>query len=215
MRPDLRVLAHITEIQYQDALLPAFEEDGHYVLVDYLPPDSSRWAIPVARDQIAIISGPDTATNAITLPELRAVLTGQITDWAELGGPDLPVTVISRESGSAPRRAMHDLVLGGLPVTRNARLATSQAAMLRIVRETPGAIGHVAYSALTASAPTPLLLDGYLPSDAPTAPYPLETTLYVIGPGEPDGTLRDFLAWVQSDAGQEIVSQRYLSTFVE
>jgi phosphate transport system substrate-binding protein len=56
-----------------------------------------------------------------------------------------------------------------------------------------------------------LTIDGIAPTPVTTADqtYPLTSPLYFLSPTEPQGNLRVFLAWLQSDAGQGVIGDGY------
>ena len=203
-RPDERVLAHITETTYAAALAIDAGSTA-YTLVDSLPATSRLWAAPVARDRLVVITHPATGVSALNSGDLQALYAGRITNWATVGGADLPVTVISREPTSAGYERFYRAILEPYALQPEARLMTSYAAVQRLVASTPGALGYVPASSLTASV-VPLTLP-------PPESAALETTLYITGPGEPEGLLREFIAWIQSPEGQAFVSQTYLPVF--
>lgn len=53
--------------------------------------------IPIAIDGIAIAVHPSLNLPGLTLEQLRGIYTGQITNWKQVGGADLPVTAFSRD----------------------------------------------------------------------------------------------------------------------
>ncbi len=205
-RADQRVLAYVALTPYRSALAAAEDaaDSLSYALVDYLPPDSPLWAAPVGQDRLAIIVHPDLQSAALSRTELRAIFSGEITSWAALGGPDLPVTPVSQAPGSAAHAAFTAAILPGSPLVSGARLVTSPEAAARIVGSTPGAIGYAPASGL----PTDMQAREITPSDGP-----LDITLYITGPGEPQGSLRDFIAWVQSPPGQAVLARTHTSIF--
>src|SRR3989304_5577378 len=54
----------------------------------------------VARDAIAVIVNPNNPVSQLTLPQLTAIYSGQITNWREVGGEDRPIVLLSRETNS-------------------------------------------------------------------------------------------------------------------
>ncbi|MBI3242065.1 MAG: PstS family phosphate ABC transporter substrate-binding protein [Chloroflexi bacterium] len=54
----------------------------------------------VAKDAIAIVVNPANPVNRLSLPQLSAIYSGQITNWREVGGDDRPIVLLSRESNS-------------------------------------------------------------------------------------------------------------------
>jgi phosphate transport system substrate-binding protein len=54
----------------------------------------------VARDAIAIVVNPENPVDHLTLPQLSAMYTGQVTRWQAVGGQDRPIVLLSRETNS-------------------------------------------------------------------------------------------------------------------
>ncbi|KGF72857.1 phosphate ABC transporter substrate-binding protein [Neosynechococcus sphagnicola sy1] len=52
--------------------------------------------IPVALDGIAIAVHPNLTLSGLTLPQLRDIYLSKITNWQQVGGPDLKITPYSR-----------------------------------------------------------------------------------------------------------------------
>ena len=52
--------------------------------------------IPVAIDGIAIAVNPTLNIPGLTIAQLKAIYLGKITNWQEVGGPNLPITPYSR-----------------------------------------------------------------------------------------------------------------------
>jgi phosphate transport system substrate-binding protein len=69
-----------------------------------LPPEADRLHnLVVARDGIAVVLNPANPVSELTLKQVRGLLSGFIANWRDIGGPDRPVSVISREAGSGTR----------------------------------------------------------------------------------------------------------------
>jgi phosphate transport system substrate-binding protein len=193
-----------------------------FALTTYVPAASGLWAAPIGRDGIAIITDGANPIPYLTLADLQQIFQGKVTSWADVGGADHPLTVVSREDGADTRFAFEALVMDSHPITPNARLALSSGSMVEIVAGTPGAIGFVsmawAQSAGDRVRLIPILDDTI--SDQPQLPspqtlsdglYPLWTPILLVGPVPPEaGTaVYDWFAWMQSEAGQQIVGQNY------
>lgn len=70
--------------------------------------------IPIARDAIAVVVGNNNPyAGGLTLEQLRQIYQGQITNWSQVGGPDLPIKVINRSPDSGTYSLFQDVVLVG------------------------------------------------------------------------------------------------------
>ncbi|MEM6284350.1 MAG: substrate-binding domain-containing protein [Chloroflexota bacterium] len=181
-----------------------------YFLSTHVPADSDMWAAPIAYDSIAIIVNTANPVESVSLEQIRAIYRGRLSNWAALGGQDLPVTVFSREDGAGTRIEFENLLMGNRETLQAALVTPSNAAMLERVGEEAAGIGYVSGSMLPATV-RPLAVEGVLPAGGNLADrtYPLRTTVFVVGSGEPEGEFRMFISWIQSPAGQAVVARRY------
>jgi phosphate transport system substrate-binding protein len=188
--------------------------EAPFALIDYLPAggfDSTLWSTPVGQDGIAIIVHPSNTIANLTAAQLRAILQGRTANWKLLGGTDLPLVVVTRNDGSSAANLIQTMVLGDRQVTRAARLATTDQAVIDIVASDPGAIGYVSMSYLTSSVRA-VPLDGILatPDTLAANQYPIRTPILFAGLHAPDNdAYRAFFGWVQSPDGQAIVRRHY------
>jgi len=169
----------------------------------------------IARDGIAIAVNPDVAVDGLAKDEVRDIFAGEITNWSEVGGPDAPITVVSREEGSGTRGAFEDMVMGkeGPPIVDTAILFPSNGAVRTAVSTTPDSIGFLSFGYLDASVKA-LAVDGVdaTVANALNGSYPVVRPLNMLTDGEPSGIVKDFLDFVLSEAGQAIVVEEgYIS----
>ncbi len=65
---------------------------------------------------VAVIVRRDNPIKALTLDQVRRIFTGEIENWKEAGGPDQPITVITRdESLSGIENFVRSFLLQGFP----------------------------------------------------------------------------------------------------
>ncbi len=169
----------------------------------------------IARDGIAIAVNPDVAVDGLAKDEVRDIFAGEITNWSEVGGPDAPITVVSREEGSGTRGAFEEMVMGkeGPPIVDTAILFPSNGAVRTAVSTTPDSIGFLSFGYLDASVKA-LAVDGVdaTVANALNGSYPVVRPLNMLTDGEPSGIVKDFLDFVLSEAGQAIVVEEgYIS----
>lgn len=97
--------------------------------------------IPVSIDALAIAVHPNLNVPGITIEQLQQIYTGQITNWEQVGGPNLPITAYSRqpEDGGTVEFFISN-VLGGVNLGSNVEYVYSTTPALRKVSENLGAI---------------------------------------------------------------------------
>ncbi|MEJ2751037.1 MAG: hypothetical protein P8183_24495, partial [Anaerolineae bacterium] len=121
------------------------------------------------------------------------------------------INLISREQGAGTRAILQQRVLAEQRISINALIQPDDQSLLAAVAADPAAIGFSMMGTAVAANVHMLAIDAIPPTPATTAgqSYPLTAPLYFLSPTEPQGELRVFLAWLQSDEGQMVVEARY------
>lgn len=187
------------------------------VLVHYLPPNSDYWYNPVALDGLALIVHPANPVGSLDRAQAQALFNGRIDSWAGLGGPSEPVVLVGRERGAGVRLLFNQRVMVEQRPSINMLVQPDNEALLEKVAAEPGAIGYTMLGAIAGRDDVmPVAVDGVAPTpnSVGTQNYPLTVPLYFVAPEEPagagtGGALRAFLAWLQGDEGQLILSEKY------
>ena len=169
----------------------------------------------IAYDGIAIVTHPALELPSLTLDEAKRIFGGEITNYAEVGGPDAEIIVVSREEGSGTRAAFDELVLESseptFEMTETAILQQSNGQVRTTVATTPFAIGYLSFGFLDESVNL-VEINGYLPTvdNVLSGNYPVFRPLNLTTLGEPDGLAKAFLDFILSSFGQEIVAEDYI-----
>ncbi len=100
-------------------------------------------AFQIGSDDLLVIVQPQVAVGSLTLEQVRQVFSGQVTQWKDIGGADVPVQVWRYSQGEDVESIFEGLVMGGQPITSLARLAVSAQAMSDSVGAAPGSIGFL------------------------------------------------------------------------
>jgi phosphate transport system substrate-binding protein len=96
--------------------------------------------IPVVLEGLAIAVNPDLPIEGMTLNQLRDIYLGNLTNWSQVGGPNVPITPISRPVDGGTVEFFLATVLGNGTFASNVTIASTTTQALRLVSETPGAI---------------------------------------------------------------------------
>ena len=97
----------------------------------------------VAMDGIAIVVHPSNPVADLTIEQIRDIYTGKIKNWKELGGPDQPIVVISRDTNSGTYETFETLVMNKEKMAERTEYVGSNGAIRQRVMSTPAAIGYV------------------------------------------------------------------------
>ncbi|MBA4379382.1 MAG: hypothetical protein C0393_01615 [Anaerolinea sp.] len=98
-------------------------------------------AYQIGSDEIVIVVNPQNQIGNLTAENVRAIFSGRITRWDELGGKEAPVQVWVFASGEDLQQVFDAQVMGGTPVTSHARLAASPQEMINAIAADGNAIG--------------------------------------------------------------------------
>lgn len=95
----------------------------------------------VAVDHIAFVVHPSNPVELLTNEQLRGIHTGQITNWKQVGGPDLRIVVFTNTVTGGTPALVKAAVLRGDDYSPLCKQVDSIGLVATQVAETPGAIG--------------------------------------------------------------------------
>ena len=100
--------------------------------------------VPIATSAIAFYVNPNLNLPGLSLEQVEQIYSGQITNWNQVGGPDLPIVPITQDPDA---RVSTSFLLQGLPGEQkkfgdNVRMVRDTTSAVRMVAQTPGAIGY-------------------------------------------------------------------------
>ncbi|MEN2446191.1 phosphate ABC transporter substrate-binding protein [Bacillus sp. FSL W8-1141] len=163
---------------------------------------------------MAAAVNPEVGVKDITKDELKKIFTGKIKNWKELGGKDQKITLVNRPDSSGTRATFVKYALDGATPAEGITEDSSNT-VKKLIAETPGAIGYLAFSYLTDDKITSLSIDGVKPeeSNVESGKYTIWAYEHSYTKGEPEGLAKQFLDYLMSDEVQkEIVKdQGYIS----
>jgi phosphate transport system substrate-binding protein len=168
-------------------------------------------ATTIANDGIAVIVHPSNSVSGLTMAQLKDIYKGNITSWKDVGGPDMTIVVIGRDSASGTREFFSEKVMNKEDFVATQLEKNSNGAVKQTVAQTPGAIGYVGLGYLdSAVKAVPIIVNG-----TPVEPtiqnvvaktYPIARPLIMITRGAPAGLAKEYIDYILSPAGQTIVS---------
>lgn len=165
------------------------------------------FATVIAKDGIAVIVHPSNSVTGLSLKDLKAIYTGQISKWSEIGGGAAKsIVVISRDTASGTFETFNSLALKKEKVRDDALMLASNQAIATTVANTPGAIGYIGLGYLSDKVKA-LEIDKVEPSQKTvvSGEYKLSRPLFMYTNGKPKGLAKKFIDFVLSLAGQRIV----------
>ncbi|WP_373634792.1 substrate-binding domain-containing protein [Yoonia sp. SS1-5] len=179
----------------------------------------------IAVDSLAVITHPTNPVTALTRQQIGDMYLGRITNWSEVGGPDAPITVLSREDGSSTRGVFENAIFDGVEPPLANRVTYpggDNPEMAAAVRSDPTAIGYVGFSYSEGLNRLDLnstcgIRTTATPFSVKTEEYPLGRRLYLYNRADNlPAEAADFLKYVLSpDADDAIAQSNFVNFAVE
>jgi phosphate transport system substrate-binding protein len=160
----------------------------------------------IASDAIVPVVHPKNKVKNLSIDQLSQIYQGKITKWKEVGGDDLKIVVISRDSSSGTFESWDHFVMKKAKVTPQAQMLASSGAVVTAVAKNKYAIAYVGIGYINKSI-QPLQVNGVTASaqTALSKEYPLSRELYMYTDGDPKGNIAQYIDFVKSSEGQKIV----------
>jgi phosphate transport system substrate-binding protein len=161
----------------------------------------------VAMDGIALVVHESNPVQGLTIEQIRNIYTGKITNWKELGGPDLQIVVISRDTNSGTYETFESLVMKKEKMAGKTEYVGSNGAVRQRVLSTQGAIGYVGLAFREGVKPIKVNGSEATPETVAAMTYPIARPLYMYTNGRPkQGThLHDFITLGATPEGKKII----------
>jgi phosphate transport system substrate-binding protein len=173
-------------------------------------------AFAIANDGICVILHKSNPVNALSNDQIKAIFTGQIRNWKEVGGKDATITVANKAEG----RSTLELFLSFFSL-KNSEIKAQvivgdNLQDIKTVSGNPNSIGYVSIGSaeFEEEEGTPLKL---LPIDGIAATvenvregrFPLSRPLNLVTRETPQGLIKQFIDFAQSKEVHDLVKDQY------
>lgn len=166
----------------------------------------------VAQDGVAVYVHAGSPIEQLTIEQLEKIYAGDVTNWKDVGGPDAPIVLYSRENSSGTYVFFKDHVLKGADFAPSAQTLPGTAAVVNAVSKEKNGIGYggAAYAKGVKEVKV-VGADGkaYAPSaeNVASGKYPLARPLFMYTRAKPSGEVKSFIDYCLSPEGQKLVTQ--------
>ena len=166
----------------------------------------------VAWDSIAIVVNKKNPIDNLTAEQLKKIHTGEIKNWKEVGGIDHDISIITSHVGSATKKVFQKIVMHKEPYTKRATIVHSTRDEVDKVLENAFAIGAVSTSFAADKDVKIVKVNGLLPTkeNVQAQSYKIARPLNFVTKGEATGEAKDFIAFMLSEKGQSIITQKFI-----
>ena len=173
--------------------------------------EKGQYPVPfaVAYDCIVPVVHPSNPVVNLTMEQLKAVYKGEIKNWKDVGGPDRPIVVISRDTSSGTYEVWHKKVMKKERVFPGALLQASNGAIVQAVSKNKNAMGYIGLGYMDESV-KPLTVNRIKGSEETTlnGTYPISRPLFMFTRGWPTGDTLNFINFVlHPEKGQKYVGE--------
>jgi len=190
-------------------------------------PDLRFTSTAIGEDAVGIVVRREVVRGglkSITKEQLQQLFEGKVTNWKELGGPDLKVFVYDKEPGRGTREVLDKYLYGpGVkapppPDVDFYAVVGGNVEGRTKVESTPGAVTPLSVALVKGHKKLAVLsVDGVQPTaeNVKNATYPLSRPLFLITNGKPKGSAKKFIDFVVSSKGQALVQKHGYLTLAE
>ncbi|MDZ7342843.1 MAG: phosphate ABC transporter substrate-binding protein [candidate division KSB1 bacterium] len=178
--------------------------------------------IAIAIDGLSVTVNASNPIKSLTKDQVGAIFRGEITNWSEVGGPNLAISLYGRQPNSGTYVFFQEFVLGNKDYSPKMKQMNGNAQIIEGIKTDKGAIGYVGIGYLhdehgkmiegikvleiapdAKSKPvSPLIVD-----NVKSGLYPIARPLYQYTNGKPKGAVKDLIAFELGPEGQKIVEE--------
>ncbi|RLC10731.1 MAG: phosphate ABC transporter substrate-binding protein [Deltaproteobacteria bacterium] len=150
-----------------------------------------------AYDSIIPVVHPSNTLTNITMAQLKDIYMGKVKSFKEIGGPDMEIVVISRDTSSGTYETWEKKVMKKERVTPKASLMASNGAVAQAVSANPNAIGYIGIGYIN-DAVKGLTVDGIKGTEETTlnGQFPISRPLFMFTNGWPKGGTLKYINFV-------------------
>ncbi len=148
----------------------------------------------------AIVVHPGVTAKNLSKKQLQDIFSGKTTNWKDVGGADQKIVVINRPRSSGTRAVFTKTIMGSVPINEGSLTEDATGTVVKVVKQTPGAISYAAFSGTRGAGLGELSVDGVEPTDDNIihGKYPIWSYEHMFTLGPATGEVSRFIAFVTS-----------------
>jgi phosphate transport system substrate-binding protein len=151
---------------------------------------------------------PENTVEDLTVEQIAAIYTGEITNWNEVGGIDAEIVLIGREAGSGTRGGFEEIV-GVEDLCQYRQELTSTGDVITAVSQNPGAIGYASLASVKDTVKA-IRVGGVAPSEETVKDetYAIQRPFVLVTKADTEltGAAKAFFDFITSEAAHEVIT---------
>ena len=167
--------------------------------------------IATAKDGVTFYVNEKNPVSSLTPEQLRDIYLGDVTNWKDVGGPNAPIVLYSRESSSGTYVFVKEHLLKNGDYAASAQTLPGTAAVVNAVAREKNGIGYggAAYAKGIKELKVKVGSAEISPTlaEVQSGRYPLSRNLYFYLRQAPAGDAKTFVDWVLSPEGQKLADK--------
>lgn len=162
--------------------------------------------IPFCKDPLAVITHKDATVDSLTVGQLQQIFSGGITNWKEVGGPDLAITLVVPGVETGAHKNFRRQVMQHQEIQYD-YMAYKSTRVLEAIEALPlGAVSFISRGVQISHPKVKVIsIDGQKPGDEA---YPYYQNFYMVSKGAPTGSVKAFIDFIKSEKGKSIILER-------
>ena len=157
--------------------------------------------VPIGSDAFVFIVNDSNPVNNITIDQIKGIYSGEITNWNELGGKNMPIAAMRRNKNSGSQTAL-EKIMGDTPIKPDYTALFGSPIGFSFRYYVTGMLGEGGVKILTINGVAPTaetIADGS---------YPISGNIYAVyRKGETNENVQKAIDFMLSPEGQKIVEQ--------
>jgi phosphate transport system substrate-binding protein len=167
--------------------------------------------IPICKDPLAVVAKKTCEVENISEEDLRGIFSGEIKNWQEIGGADLPVLVIVPDDNTAANKNFKRMIMKDKDISHDF-ITYDSTMVLEAIKYFPcGAISFISRgAAIKYEEIAAIKIDGLSPSDKN---YPYFQSFYYVTKNGPSETAKKLIDFTTTGKGRDIILKNGMIPF--